>query len=159
LLEHQLTAGDLLRMAGGVAYWRGLYSAIEGLAGRPKVRGNFVFGRVLWLDMYRIRLQLVPPFDNRCTCPIGRNCRHVVTLGLTFLHQERRRAGSSGFPRDEFCYYLVSRLEHDDLRGLAMQLLAAVPQAIDVARQYLDRPGHYTDADEYALDEAGDEDD
>lgn len=158
-MEHQLTAGDLLRMAGGVAYWRGLYSAIEGLAGRPKVRGNVLYGTVLWCKLYRTRLQLVPPFENRCTCPKGGNCGHVVTLGLTFLHQERQRTGSDSFPPDEACYYKVSLLEHTALRGLAMQLLASVPGAIEVARQYLDRPGSYTDAGEYALDEAAEEND
>jgi uncharacterized Zn finger protein len=158
-LEHRLTACDLLRLAGGVAYWRGLYSAVEGLAGRPKLRGNRLFGRVLWCKIYRTRLQLVPPFENRCTCPQGGNCRHVVTLGLTFLHQERQRARGDLFPPDELCYYQVSMLEHADLRGLTMQLLASVPEAIEVARQYLDRPGSYTDAGEYALDEAGEEHD
>jgi uncharacterized Zn finger protein len=116
-----LTARDLLRLAGGVAYWR--------------------------------------PFENRCTCPQGGNCRHVVTLGLTFLHQERQRAGSALFPADEACYYQVSMLEHDALRGLAMQLLASVPEAVEVTRQYLDRPGSYTDTGEYTLDEAGEEND
>lgn len=137
-LQHQLTARDLLRIAGGVAYWRGLYSAIEGLAGRPRVRGNIVLGRVLWCDHYRTRLQLVPPFENRCSCPKGGACRHVVTLGLTFLHQQRKKAaGEVSFPPDEACYYEVALLEHGALRGLVLEMLATLPGATDLAMRFL----------------------
>lgn len=151
-MEYQLTAGDLLRLAGGVAYWRGLFSAVEGLAGRLKVSGNTLYGRVLWSNYYHTQLRLVPPFENRCSCSRGGNCRHVVTLGLTFLQQERQKSGSRSCPAEEHCYYLVTMLDHTDLRGLAMELLAAVPEATQVAIKYLDRPGHFREWDAYVLD-------
>jgi uncharacterized Zn finger protein len=136
-MEHRLTARDLLRMAGGVAYLRGLYSAIEGLAGRPRERGNILLGRVLWCDRYRTRLQLVPPFENRCSCPEAGACRHVVTLGLTHLHQERQRAGGVSFPSDESTFYEVVFLEEQPLRGLVLELLATLPGATEVAAEFL----------------------
>lgn len=150
-LEHQVTAGDLLRLAGGEAYWRGLFSAIEGLAGGLQVSGNTLCGRVLWSKSYRTSLQLVPPFENACTCSKGGNCRHVVTLGLTFMYQERQRSGGS-VPDEEHCYYLITMLDRTDLRGLTMELLAAVPGATQVAVKYLDRPGHFREWDAYVLD-------
>lgn len=157
-MEHQLTAGDLLRLAGGVAYWRGLCSSIEGLAGRLKVTGDTLSGRVLWSKFHHTRLQLVPPFENRCSCRKGGNCRHVVTLGLTFLYQERQKSGDR-CPAEENCYYLVSMLDHTDLRGLTMELLAALPKATQVAMKYLDRPGHFREWDAYVLDSAWEEED
>lgn len=156
-LEGRLTAGDLLRLAGGEAYWRGSFSAVEGLAGRLKVTGDTLFGRVLWLKFYHTRLQLVPPFANRCSCPKGGNCRHVVTLGLTYLGQERKRLGESSCPAEEECYYLITMLDGTDLRGLAMELLAALPEATRVAMKYLDRPGHFREWDAYVLDPAVEE--
>lgn len=158
-MAHQLTAGDLLRLAGGEAYWRGLYSAVEGLAGRPKVTGDTLYGTVLWSRLYHTRLQLVPPFENRCSCPKGGNCRHIVTLGLAYLVQERERLGEPSFPAEEKCYYLVTMLDHTDLRGLTMELLAAVPRATRVAMKYLDRPGHFREWDAYVLDTAPDDED
>gem|GEM_PF-3790370 len=158
-MEHQLTAKDLLRLAGGIAYWRGLYSADEGLAGSLTVRGDTLSGRVLWCEWYRTELQLVPPFENRCSCTKGGNCRHVVTLGLTFLRQERQGSGDPSCPAEEKCYYLVSVLDHTDLRGLAMELLEAVPEATRVAMKYLDRPGHFREWDAYVLDSAWEEED
>lgn len=156
-MDFQVTAKDLLRMAGGEAYWRGLYSAIEGLAGRLTVSGDTLYGRVLWSKDYHTRLQLVPPFANKCSCPKGKNCRHVVTLGLTFLHRERQKSGSRTFPEDEHCYYLVTFLDDTDLRSLTMELLAAVPEATAVAVKYLDRPGHFREWDAYVLDEQAEE--
>jgi uncharacterized Zn finger protein len=158
-VEHQLTARDLLRLAGGEAYWRGSYSAIEGLAGKLKVSGDTLSGRVLWSKDFDTRLQLVSPFTNKCSCPKGGNCRHVVTLGLTFLHQERQNSGSPSCPEEEHCYYLVTLLDHTDLRGLAMELLAAVPEATPVATKYLDRPGHFREWDAYVLDWQAEEED
>ncbi len=146
-----MTARDLLRLAGGEAYWRGLCSAIEGLAGRPKVRGDILFGRVAWCEMYRPRPQLVPPFQNNCSCPQGGNCRHVVTLGLTFLHEQRRKAGGVSFPPDESCYYQVALLEHETLRGLTIELLATLPDATEVAIKLL-APGRPADVCEQSLD-------
>lgn len=158
-MEHQLTASDLLRLAGGEAYWRGLFSAIEGLAGRLNVTGNTLSGTVLWSGRFRTDLQLVSPFQNRCSCPKGGNCRHVVTLGLTFLHQERLNSGAPGRSAEENCYYLVSMLDHTDLRGLTMELLAAVRDAVRVAIKYLDRPGHFREWDAYVLDSVWEEED
>lgn len=43
-------------------------------------------------------------------------------------------------------------LEHDDLRGLAMQLLAAVPEATEAALTFMNRPGHFIEWDRYTLD-------
>lgn len=156
-MGHQVTARDLLRLAGGEAYWRGLYSAIEGLAGRLTVAGDTLCGRVLWSEDFYTRLQIVPPFANKCSCPKGKNCRHVVTLGLTFLHQQRQKSGNHSFPEDEHCYYLVTLLDHTDLRGLTMELLASVPEATAVAAKYLDRPGHFREWDAYVLDNRAEE--
>lgn len=139
-------------MAGGVAYWRGLYSANEGLARWLKVCEDTVSGQVLWSKWQDVKLQLVPPFASSCTCSKGGNCRHVVTLGLTFLHEERVKAGTKSFPQDEETLYLVSMLEHNDLRGLAMEILSSVPDAISVAKRYLNRPGRFTETNEYTLD-------
>lgn len=156
-MEAQVTAKDLLRLAGGEAYWRGLYSAQEGLAGKLKVSGSTLSGRVLWSKDYHTQLQLVPPFENRCSCPKGGNCRHVVTLGLTFLHQERQKSGNP-CPAEESAYYLIALLDHTDLRSLAMELLAAVPAATPVAVRYMDRPGHFREWDAYVLDWEEEED-
>jgi uncharacterized Zn finger protein len=146
-MEHILTAKDLLRIAGGVAYLRGLYSAIEGLASRPKVRGNFIFGKVFWMDTFRTRLQLVPPFENRCSCPKGGACRHVVTLGLTYLHQERQRAGGDAFPLDESIFYDVVFLDERNLRGLVLELMATTPGTIEVAAEFLTQAARGEDVD------------
>lgn len=156
-VDHQVTARDLLRLAGGEAYWRGLCSAIEGLAGRLTVSGDTLCGRVLWSKDFYTRLQIVPPFANKCSCPKGKNCRHVVTLGLTFLGQQRQKSGSQPFPEDERCYYLVTLLDHTDLRSLTMELLASIPEATAVAAKYLDRPGHFREWDVYVLDKRAEE--
>lgn len=146
-MEYQLTARDLLRIAGGVVFLRGLYSAIEGLAGRPRVRGNILFGRVLWCDTYRTCLQLRPPFENRCSCNEGEACRHVVTLGLAFLHQERQRAGDVSLPADESTVYEVALLEEQTLRGLVLELLGTLPGATEVAREFLAQVARGGDTD------------
>lgn len=61
----------------------------------------------------------------------------MVTLGLTFLHQERQKAGGIAFPPEESCFYDVALLEHDTLRGLAMELLRTFPGATEVAARFL----------------------
>lgn len=116
-----------------------MYSAIDGLAGKPKARGSILLGRVLWEEMYRTRLQLVPPFANRCSCPKGGACRHVVTLGLTYLHQERQRADAAYAPSDECTFYEVACLEEDCLRSLVLELLATLSGATKVATEFLAR--------------------
>jgi uncharacterized Zn finger protein len=151
-VEHQLTATDLLRMAGGEAYWRGVYLAMEGLANEFRVEQNVLSGSVFGAKG-RPQVQLAAPFESRCSCRKGGNCQHVVALGLLYLHREREQGAGRPFSPEEDCYYLVSRLAHYDLRGLALQLLAAVPEAIPVAIRYLDRPGQFMDSGDYALDD------
>lgn len=151
-MENRVRAQDLLRLAGGVAYWRGVYFALDGLARRLRVSGDTLSGSFLCIERYRVRLQLVPPFTNKCSCPKGGNCTHVVALGLTFLDEERQKPAGPPLPAEENCYYLVTMLDHTDLRGLAMELLAAVPEATPVAIKYLDRPGHFREWDAYVLD-------
>jgi hypothetical protein len=43
-------------------------------------------------------------------------------------------------------------LEHSDLLGLAMQLLAVVPEATVAALEYMDRPGHWVEHDKDELE-------
>ncbi|HEV3052584.1 MAG TPA: hypothetical protein VGX50_19890 [Longimicrobium sp.] len=84
-----LTADILLRLAGDVAYLRGVAYANEGRVEELAVQDGVLVAHVRGTETYTVRLDTEKPglsFD--CTCPVGdevRFCKHCVAVGLAWL--------------------------------------------------------------------------
>lgn len=118
-MDSELSIGYLIRMTGGDEIVKATYRFQEGLVGRLRVQGDMVYGEVWDLKAFRARLQLVPPFEGKCSCAQGGACSHVAALGLEYLYQHARDAFD-----EESAYHKVMTLDERGLRGLAMELLA-----------------------------------
>lgn len=131
-MDSELSVGRLVRMTGGDSFVVATCLVQEGLVGGLRVQGDMVSGQVLDLKTYRVRLQLVPPFEGKCACPDGGACSHVVALGLAYLYQQ------PGAPSDEeLTSHQVEYLDERGLRGLVMELLANFQGAQSLTADFL----------------------
>jgi hypothetical protein len=131
-MDSELSVGHLVRVVGGDSFVLATYRVHEGLVGGLRVQGDMVFGQVLDLKTHRVRLQLVPPFEGRCSCPDGGACLHVAALGLAYLYQQPGAASD-----EELAYHHVESLDERGLRGLVMELLASFQGAQSLTADFL----------------------
>ena len=48
--------------------------------------GDNLYGYVYGTRRYKVRLNIKNLRDNECSCPVSYSCKHVVALGLSFIH-------------------------------------------------------------------------
>lgn len=99
-LDSVLNADALLALAGATIYQRGVGYQRSGMVLDLVVVNDKVQGQVAGSDVYEVQLwQQRGRLQYQCSCPMGEDgdcCKHVVALGLAWLHQTpaaRKRAG------------------------------------------------------------------
>lgn len=126
-----LTLNDLWALADRRVLHRGEESFKDGAVRRLRVHGDAVEAEVWGSEHYRTRLDLTPPFASACTCPYEGVCKHVVALGLAYLHRQRT-------PDRGEAPSLYDRLQQIDPQSL-LELAIAVADEVPEATAYMER--------------------
>lgn len=122
----QLTEAILWRLVPRGVFERGREYYEDGAVRAMRRQGRSVEAEVRGGDRYLTRIDLDPPFDSACTCPYEGTCKHVVALGLAWLHEQ---ASVPAAPEPASLADRLAELDSADLCDLVLGLVDDLPQA------------------------------